>query len=154
MDNTLDLLLGTYPSWSRAVVRVALGVVFLAHGGQKVFGWFGGPGLKATIQTFQQYMKVPPAATVVAALIELLGGLAMLTGFLARPAAVGIIVVMLVAIAKVHGQHGFFINFSGTPGKGHGFELNFVLIAMALSILIGGAGALSIDCLLRSWGAE
>ena len=154
MDNTLDFLLGTYPSWSRTVVRLALGVVFLAHGGQKVFGWFGGPGLKATIQTFQQYMKVPPAATVVAALIELLGGLAMLTGFLARPAAAGIIAVMLVAIVKVHGQHGFFINFSGTPGKGHGFEFNFVLIAMALSILIGGAGALSIDCLLRSWGAD
>ena len=154
MDNALDLLLGTYPSWSRLLVRLALGIVFIAHGGQKVFGWFGGPGLKATIQTFQQYMKVPPAATVVAALIELLGGLAMLAGFLARPAAVGIIAVMLVAIVKVHGQHGFFINFAGTPGKGHGVEFNFVLIAVALSILIGGAGALSIDCLLRSWGGD
>lgn len=152
MDNALDLLLGTYPSWSRAVVRVALGVVFLAHGGQKVFGWFGGPGLKATIQTFQQYMQVPPAATVMAALIELLGGLALLAGFLARPAAVGIIVVMLVAIAKVHARNGFFINFANTPGKGHGVEFNVALIAMALSILVGGAGALSIDCLLRSLG--
>jgi len=152
MDNALDLLLGTYPSWSRAVVRVALGVVFLAHGGQKVFGWFGGPGLKATIQTFQQYMQVPPAATVMAALVELLGGLALLAGFLARPAAVGLIVVMLVAVAKVHARNGFFINFANTPGKGHGFEFNFALIAMALSILVGGAGALSIDCLLRSLG--
>jgi len=154
MDDVLDLLLGTYPSWSRAVVRVALGVVFIAHGGQKVFGWFGGPGLKATIQAFQQHMKVPPAATVMAALIELLGGLAMLVGLLVRPAAVGIIIVMVVAIVKVHGRHGFFINFSSTPGKGHGFEFNFVLIAMALSILIGGAGAPSIDCLLRAWGAD
>ena len=145
MDHILDLVLWTYPSWSHAVVRLALGVVFVAHGGQKVFGWFGGPGLKATIQMFQQYMKVPPAATVTTALIEFLGGLAMLAGFLARPAAVGIIVVMLAAIAKVHGQHGFFINFSGTPDKGHGFEFNFVLIAMALAILIGGAGAFSID---------
>ena len=154
MDNALNLLLGTYPSWSRAVVRLALGIVFVAHGGQKVFGWFGGPGLKATIQTFQQYMKVPPAATVLAALIELLGGLALLVGFLARPAALGIIAVMLVAIAKVHGRNGFFINFSGTPGKGHGFEFNFVLIAMALAVLIAGAGAFSIDVLLRSWGHD
>lgn len=154
MDNVLTLVLGTYPSWSRAVVRVALGIVFIAHGGQKVFGWFDGPGLKATIQMFQQHMKVPPAATVLAALIELLGGLAMLVGLLARPAAVGIIVVMLVAIAKVHGRNGFFINFSGTPGKGHGFEFNFVLIAMALSVLIGGAGAFSIDVLLRSLGHD
>jgi putative oxidoreductase len=152
--DSLDLLLGTYPSWSRAVVRVALGVVFIAHGGQKVFGWFGGPGLKATIQTFQQYMKVPPAATVMAALIELLGGLAMLVGVLARPAAAGIIIVMLVAIVKVHGRHGFFMNFSNTPGKGHGVEFNVVLIAMALSILISGAGALSIDYLLRAWGVD
>jgi uncharacterized membrane protein YphA (DoxX/SURF4 family) len=52
---------------------------------------------------------------------------------------------MLVAIAKVHARHGFFLNFSGTPGKGHGYEFNFVLIAMALSVLIGGAGVLSID---------
>jgi len=100
MDHALDLLLGTYPSWSRAVVRLALGIVFIAHGGQKLFGWFGGPGLKATIQTFQQYMKVPPAATVVAALIEFVGGVALLVGLLARPAAAGIIVVMLVAIDR------------------------------------------------------
>jgi len=154
MDNVLALLLGTYPSWSRAVVRVALAIVFIAHGGQKVFGWFGGPGLKATIQTFQQYMKVPPAATVTAALIEFFGGLAMLVGVLARPAAIGIIAVMLVAIVKVHARNGFFINFSGTPGKGHGFEFNLVLIAMALSIVIGGAGAFSIDVLLRSLGHD
>jgi putative oxidoreductase len=145
MDNVLPLLFGTYPSWSLLVVRLGLGVVFVAHGGQKVFGWFGGPGLKATIQMFQQYMKVPPPATVVAAFVELLGGVGMVLGLLARPAAVGIIVIMLVAIAKVHGQHGFFVNFSGTPGKGHGIEFNLVLIAMALAVLIGGAGLLSVD---------
>jgi putative oxidoreductase len=148
MDHILDLVLWSYPSWSHAIVRLALGVVFVAHGGQKVFGWFGGPGRKATVQMFQQYMKIPPAATVTGALIELLGGLAMLLGLLARPAALGLIVVMLVAIVKVHGRHGFFINFSGTPGKGHGFEFNFVLIAMALIILIGGAGAFSLDRVL------
>lgn len=142
--DALDAVLGTYPSWSHLVVRVALGIVFVAHGGQKVFGWFGGHGLRATINAFKG-MGVPPAAAALAAFIEFLGGLALLVGFLARPAAVGIIVVMLVAIAKVHARHGFFINFAGTPGKGHGFEFNFVLIAMALSILIGGAGVLSID---------
>src|SRR6185295_14135255 len=80
MDNALDLLLGTYPSWSRLVVRLALGIVFFAHGSQKVFGWFGGHGLKATIQVFQQYMKVPPAAMVLAAFIECFGGLALIVG--------------------------------------------------------------------------
>jgi uncharacterized membrane protein YphA (DoxX/SURF4 family) len=59
---------------------------------------------------------------------------------------------MLVAIVKVHGRHGFFINFSNAPDKGHGFEFNFVLIVMALSLLIGGAGILSVDHLLRALG--
>jgi putative oxidoreductase len=140
----VDAVLATYPSWSHLVVRVALGVVFVAHGGQKVFGWFGGAGLRGTMAAFKG-MGVPGPAAALAAFIEFFGGVAMILGLLARPAAVGIIVVMLVAIAKVHARHGFFINFQGTPGKGHGFEFNFVLIAMALSILIGGAGVLSID---------
>jgi uncharacterized membrane protein YphA (DoxX/SURF4 family) len=59
---------------------------------------------------------------------------------------------MLVAIAKVHARHGFFLNFALTPGKGHGYEFNLVLIAMALSILIGGAGGLSIDRLIAPFG--
>ena len=115
--------------------------MFFAHGAQKVFGWFGGPGLKATIQAFQQYMKIPPAATVLAAFIECFGGLALIIGVLARPAALGLIVVMLVAVAKVHWQHGFFINFPGTPGKGHGFEFNFVLLMMRWPCSSAGAGA-------------
>ena len=142
--DVIDAVLGTYPSWSHLVVRVGLGVVFFAHGAQKVFGWFGGAGLRATVAGFAR-MGIPAPAATAAALVELLGGLAMLVGLLVRPAAVGLIVVMLVAIAKVHAPHGFFLNFAGTPGKGHGFEFNFALIAMALSILIGGAGVLSAD---------
>jgi putative oxidoreductase len=150
MDDALDLLLGTYPSWSRLVVRVALGIVFFAHGAQKVFGWFGGHGLKATIQMFQQYMKIPPAATVLAAFLECFGGLALIVGFLARPVALGLIVVMLVAVVKVHWKNGFFL--AAQPGQANGWEYNFVLIAMALAVLLGGAGALSIDGLLRPYG--
>jgi len=142
--DVVDVVLGTYPSWSHLVIRVALGVVFVAHGGQKVFGWFGGHGLRATVTAFKG-MGIPAPAAAFAAFVELFGGLAVLLGLLARPAAVGLIVIMLVAIAKVHARHGFFLNFGGTPGKGHGFEFNFVLIAMALSILIGGAGVLSLD---------
>jgi putative oxidoreductase len=150
MDTALDLLLGTYPSWSRLAVRLALGIVFFAHGSQKLFGWFGGAGLKATIKTFEQYLKVPPAATALAACIECFGGLALLVGVLARPAAVGIIAVMLVAIAKVHWKNGFFL--AAQPGQGNGWEYNFVLIAMAVAVLVGGAGALSVDHLLHPYG--
>lgn len=143
MAGVLDAVLGTFPSWSLLVVRLGLGVIFFAHGSQKVLGWFGGHGLGGTVKMFRG-MGVPPAAAVLVAFIEFLGGLGMIVGLLARPAAVGIIVVMLVAIAKVHGKHGFFLNL-GVPGKGPGFEFNLALIAMALAILIGGAGILSLD---------
>jgi len=151
MEDLVGLVFATYPSWSHLVVRLGLGVVFFAHGAQKVFGWFGGHGLSATIAGFRQ-MNVPAGATVLAAFIECFGGLAILVGFLARPAALGLVVVMLVAIAKVHGRNGFFLNMMMTPGKGHGYEFNLVLIAMALSILIGGAGVFSIDRIIFALG--
>ena len=151
MRDLVEVLFNTYPSWSHLVVRLGLGIVFFAHGAQKTFGWFGGRGLSATVAGFRE-MNIPPAAATLAALVECLGGLALIVGFLARPAALGLIVVMLVAIVKVHARHGFFINFAQTPGKGHGFEFNLALIVMALSILIGGAGALSIDRLIAPLG--
>ena len=151
MEDLVELVFGTYPSWSHLVIRVVLGIVFFAHGAQKTFGWFGGRGLAATVTGFRQ-MSIPPAATTLAAFIECFGGLAMIVGFLARPAALGLILVMLVAVAKVHASNGFFLNFAMTPGKGHGYEFNLVLIAMSLSILIGGAGAFSIDRLIAPFG--
>jgi len=151
MQDMLVLVLGTYASWSHLVVRVGLGVIFFAHGAQKTFGWFGGDGLSATISGFRR-MNIPPAATALAAFTECFGGLALIAGLLARPAAAGLILVMLVAVAKVHGRNGFFLNFALAPGKGHGYEFNLALIAMALSILVGGAGALSIDRLIAPFG--
>ena len=151
MEDLVGLVFATYPSWSHLVVRLALGIVFFAHGAQKVFGWFGGHGLSATVAGFRQ-MNVPPPATVIAAFIECFGGLAMIVGFLARPSALGLFVVMLVAIAKVHGGNGLFLNMMMTPGKGHGYEFNLALIAMALSIVIGGAGLLSIDRIIAPLG--
>jgi len=151
MQDALVLVFGTYASWSHLVVRVGLGIVFFAHGAQKTFGWFGGHGLSATIGGFRQ-MNISPAATALAAFTECFGGLALIVGLLARPAALGLILIMLVAIAKVHGRHGFFLNFAMTPGRGHGVEFNLALIAMALSILIGGAGALSLDRLIAPFG--
>src|SRR5207302_9033325 len=111
MQELMDPVFGPYPSWSHLIVRLTLGVIFFAHGAQKVFGWFGGRGLSATIAGFRQ-MNIPPSATVLAAFVECFGGLAVLVGFLTRPAALGLIAVMLVAIAKVHVAHGFFLNWS------------------------------------------
>jgi len=147
----MDMLFGTFGSTSLLIVRVVLGVIFFAHGAQKVFGWFGGPGLRGVIAYFKQALGVPAPLTVLAAFTECFGGLAMIVGLLVRPAAVGLILVLLVAIAKVHRPNGFFLNWALEPGKGHGYEMNLALIGMALAVLVGGAGALSIDRWLHPW---
>jgi putative oxidoreductase len=147
----LSALFATPSAWPLLIVRVFLGVIFFAHGAQKVFGLFGGPGLKGTIGYFRSSLGVPPALAVLAALVECFGGLAVFVGLLTRLAALGLVVVMLVAVAKVHWRNGFFLNMSLQPGKGHGFEFNFALIGMALALLVGGGGAKSIDRLILRW---
>lgn len=144
----MNPLLQTDPSLALLVVRLGLGIIFFAHGAQKVFGWYGGHGLKGTVSSFQQRMGIPLALGLIASFTELLGGLGVLAGFLTRPAALGLAIVMLAAVYKVHWQNGFFLNWGLQPGKGHGFEMNLALIAMALALMIGGGGTLSIDRLL------
>ncbi len=79
---------------------------------------------------------------------EFLGGIGLILGLLTRLAALAVIIVMIGAIAKAHWQHGFFINWELTPGKGHGFEANLAFIAMALACLIAGGGAFAVDNIL------
>ncbi len=145
----LETLVQTRDTLALLPIRLALGAIFIGHGGQKLFGWFGGYGPKGTIGYFQQALGVPPALTVLAILGEFFGGLGVLLGFLTRPAAAGIIAVMLVAVAKVHWGHGFFLNWELKPERGHGIEMNLALIGMALTLLIAGGGAYSVDRLLR-----
>jgi len=84
------------------IVRLVLGVVFLAHGCQKVFGWFGGSGFSATMGMFENYMHIPAPLAFLAIMAEFLGGLGLVVGLLGRVAAFGIAVEMLVAIFLVH----------------------------------------------------
>jgi putative oxidoreductase len=143
----METLLFTYWSWSTLVIRVVLGVIFFAHGAQKVLGWFGGHGLKGTTQALSSLGLPLPVAYLVC-FFELFGGIGLIVGLLTRLAALAIAVVMVGAIVKVHWQNGFFLNWELTPGKGHGFEANLALLAMAVACLIAGGGAWSLDRLL------
>ena len=126
-----------------AMLRLVLGIVFFAHGAQKMLGWFGGPGFSGTMQMFRQ-MGVPSLFAFLAIAAEFFGGLGLLVGFLGRVAALGIIINMLVAIVTVHLTHGFFMNWAGTQ-QGEGFEYHLLAIAIGLAILIKGSGAISVD---------
>ncbi len=128
------------------VIRLSLGAIFFAHGAQKMLGWWGGAGFSGTVEAFtKQGMPAPMAMLVIAA--EFFGSLGVFFGCLTRLAAFGIAAVMTGAIFLVHLQNGFFLNWFNVPGRGHGIECNLAYLAMAVSLVLAGAGPLSIDAL-------
>lgn len=136
-------LLSTSNEFTLTIARLVLGVVFFAHGAQKMLGWFGGYGFHGTMGFFTQ-QGIPAPLAFLAICAEFFGGLGLIVGLLSRIAAFGIICNMLVAIATVHARNGFFMNWTGQQ-KGEGFEYHLLAIALLLMVLIKGAGALSID---------
>ncbi len=121
-------------------LRATLGVIFMAHGAQKLFGWFGGYGWNATLDYFATQMGVPAPLGALAILTEFFGGAAVLLGVFSRLAALGLAVTMVVAAAKAHLANGFFINWTNAAGQGHGIEMNLALFGMALLVLLAGPG--------------
>ncbi len=140
----LRKLIATEDSKAITILRVVLGIVFFAHGAQKMLGWFGGYGFSGTMGFFTGTMHIPPFFAFLAIAAEFFGGLGLILGLLTRVAAFGIAVNMLVAVLMVHAQFGFFMNWSGTQ-KGEGFEYHLLVLAMCTFLMIKGAGAFSID---------
>ncbi len=116
------------------LVRVIVGIIFAAHGAQKLFGAFGGTGLAATVEQ----MGLIGYPVVIG---EFFGGVSLIVGLLCRFSAASLIVIMLGAIAMVHGQNGFFLSTRG-------FEYNLALIGLLAPILIAGPGKYAIGRLL------
>jgi len=137
-------LFATDNSTATAILRLVLGIVFFAHGAQKMLGWFGGFGFSGTMGYFTGTMHIPAPFAFLAIAAEFFGGLGLILGFLTRIAAFGIAVNMLVAIATVHLANGFFMNWNGTQ-KGEGFEYHLLVLAMTVFLMIRGAGAFSVD---------
>src|ERR1700720_1112604 len=137
-------LFATEDSAATALLRFVLGVVFFAHGAQKMLGWFGGPGFSGTMGMFTGYMPIPAPFAFLAIAAEFFGGLGLILGFLTRIAAFGIAVNMVVAVWMVHRAFGFFINWAGTQ-EGEGFEYHLLVLAVTAFLMIRGAGAFSID---------
>ena len=115
---------------SLLVVRVIVGVIFTAHGAQKLFGAFGGPGLADVGE------KMGPLGYPVT-IGEFFGGVGLIVGFLSRFSAASLIVIMIGAIAMVHGQKGFFLSDGG-------FEYNLALIGLLAPTLLAGPGRFAV----------
>jgi putative oxidoreductase len=126
----------------RLLLRITIGSLFIGHGTQKLFGWFGGHGLDATSQAFDGMGMRPGRVHATAAgTAEAGGGTALALGFATPVAASALIAVMLTAINRVHLKNGPWI----TNG---GYEYNLVMIAAALALTEVGPGELSLDHVL------
>jgi putative oxidoreductase len=136
-------LMGTSSDVSLTTLRLVLGVVFFAHGAQKMLGWFGGYGFQGTMGFFE-HMGMPAPVALLIICTEFFGGLGLIVGLLTRIAALGIGVEMIGAVFMVHLQNGFFMNWYGTQ-KGEGFEYHLLAIAVAAALLLRGSGAFSLD---------
>jgi putative oxidoreductase len=126
------------------MLRLPLGLIFMAHGSQKLLGLFGGQGLTATFRTYELKFGIPPIFTLLAIIAEFGGGFGVLTGFLTRLSAAGIAGVMMVAIYKIHWANGFFLN----TGRGNGIEFCIALLGMALYLVLAGGGRWCLDRLV------
>jgi len=146
-SSLLARLLETAPALSGPILRLGLALVLFPHGAQKLLGWFGGYGWSGTMGFLTGKIGVPTPIAALVILIESLGPVFLLLGLLTRPAALGVIAVMLGAIATVHAPNGFFMNWTGAQA-GEGFEYHLLVIAMALALLISGGGSFSADARL------
>ena len=127
--------------WALLITRVLVGIVFTAHGAQKLFGAFGGPGLSAVVD------MMGPLGYLVS-IGEFFGGLGLILGVLSRFSAASITLIMLGAIAMVHAKFGFFMNWAGNQ-PGEGFEYHLLAIGTLLTIVIAGPGRYAVGRLLH-----
>lgn len=142
--NKMKKILNTNNDATVAFVRVLLGLVMLAHGLQKTFGWFGGFGWKNTINYFTGSVGLPVILAAIIILIESVGAVLLIIGFGARINALLMIFVILGAFFLEHLSNGFYMNWFGNH-KGEGFEFDILFWAIAIMILVKGAGKWSVD---------
>jgi putative oxidoreductase len=142
----------TLTSLALLIARLTLGVVFFAHGAQKVLGWFGGFGISGTAGYFQNTLGAPAALAYAGVFAEFTVSILLLTGTSTGLAALIAMAQMAAAIYFSHIKDGFFMNYFGQlPAGREGYEYNLVLIGIALVLFIAGAGRYSLDSV---WGLD
>lgn len=142
--NTIQRIISPGQQWSSLTLRLPLGVIFAAHGAQKLFGAFGGYGLEGTGQWMASIGLEPGyIMALMAGSAEFFGGLSLILGLFTRPAAFVLALTMIVAIFAVHINNGLFMS-------NNGYEFGLVLLAGSISLTLSGAGRLSADQVLAA----
>lgn len=135
-------LFNTHQGYDDLPLRLGAGIIFAAHGAQKLFGWFGGYGIAGTGQWMESIGLAPGALmAALAGSAEFFGGIALILGLLTRPAALALAVTMVVAIFAAHICNGLFM-------ANNGYEFGLALLVIAAGLALRGAGPLSLDHLL------
>jgi putative oxidoreductase len=144
ISNIMDTAIDTRDGLDTMPVRIGAGVIFAAHGAQKLFGWFGGYGLEGT-GAWMASIGIEPGVLMaaMAGSAEFLGGLLLIFGLLVRPAAAVLAFTMLVAIVTVHLENGLFMS-------NNGYEFGLALLVISIGLVFRGAGSLSADRLLQA----
>jgi putative oxidoreductase len=139
MSPRIKAIFNTNAGHGLTAVRVLVGIIFIAHGSQKLFGAFGGYGLEGTGQYMASLGLTPGyLMALLSGSAEFFGGLGLLVGLLARPAALVLAATLVVAIFSVHIHNGLFM-------ANNGYEFALALLGGVIAVLIEGAGRLSID---------
>ncbi len=140
----IQRVLTTDNSLSGLLMRLSAGVIFAAHGAQKLFGSFGGGGLEGAAQWMASIGLEPGYLMALAAgSAEFFGGIALLLGLLTRPAAFVLAMTMLVAVITVHLPNGLFLS-------NNGYEFGLALLAITGALVLNGGGKLSLDRMLSA----
>ena len=140
----IQRVLTTDNSLSSLLMRLSAGVIFAAHGAQKLFGSFGGGGLEGTAQWMASIGLEPGYLMALAAgSAEFFGGIALLLGLLTRPAAFVLAMTMLVAVITVHLPNGLFLS-------NNGYEFGLALLAITGALVLNGGGKLALDRMLSA----
>jgi putative oxidoreductase len=139
MSPLIKSVFTTRAGYGLTVLRLLVGIIFIAHGSQKLFGAFGGYGLEGTGQYMASLGLTPGyLMALLSGSAEFFGGLGLAVGLLARPAAAVLAATLVVAIFSVHISHGLFM-------ANNGYEFALALLGGAIAVLIEGAGKLSLD---------
>lgn len=141
---TIKQVLTSDNNYSALPLRLVAGIIFTAHGAQKLFAWFGGYGLEGTGQWMESIGLAPGyLMAMMAGSAEFFGGLLLILGLLTRPTALVLAVTMLVAIFSTHFANGLFMT-------NNGYEFALALFAISISVMLQGGGKLSIDSIIAN----